>query len=973
MRVIFLYTYLLKYISYTYIQKKIEYKYMKYYIYIYIIVTSIMNSFTTLLLNNKSPKEHNGARNRVYTHTQIGCKEMNIFGGIYNITTDIMPTFWKQYYNYVFEQDNLAYLTERQLPEGGPLLIDLDFRFDYSVDTRQYNNDHITDIIYVYLESIKSLFNIDENTCKFPVYVMEKPNINRVQKDNITKDGIHLIFGIQMNHNIQLLLRKRVLEEINGICDIPVTNSWENVLDEGISTGTTNWQVYGSRKPGYTAYKLTKIYNVSFDNRDKEFIVIPENIENFSIKENIHKLSARYDKYIKLTVNSTVEKMFLSNATEINNRVACNSNSNPNPVPSFNIQAVYNPSNLATITNYEKLKTIVDAMISSFTLHENYLTEIHNYTQILPEKFYEPGSHLMNRRVGFALKHTDDRLFLSWIMLRSKASDFDYNTISDLYEQWTRYFKERIGGVTGRSIIYWAQQYNNEEYLKVKETTISNYVDASLEDYTEYDSAMVLYQMFKDKFICSSIKHQTWYVFRKHHWMLLAEDADLRNKISVDLHNLYQSVLIRTVENMNQFDANSIDYDKLKQKSRKIADICLKTKRTNDKRNIMREAAEIFYDPEFKFHMDENKYLMCFTNGVVDIKNKEFRQGYPHDYITKSTNIPYIEHLESVPGADECKHEIIQFMKQLFPVENINKYMWEHLASTLIGENINQTFNIYRGNGSNGKSLLTDLMASAYGEYAGTCPVTLLTDKRVTIGGTSSEVMQLKGVRYAIMQEPSKDAKINEGMMKQLTGDAKLQARALYSESETFDIQFHIVVCVNTLFEVVSNDNGTWRRICIVEFMSKFVNPDDPFIDDTPYQYPKDPILKEKLTKWAPILMHMLMAIAFKSQGIVQTCDEVKSATNKYRQSQDHISAFVNEMVVSDIGGKVTKNELNELFRKWFADNQGTGKRPPKGVELHEFMNTRFGKYKSGGWNNIKLVYDEEEDDDNEEEIIYKK
>ena len=36
-------------------------------------------------------------------------------------------------------------------------------------------------------------------------------------------------------------------------------------------------------------------------------------------------------------------------------------------------------------------------------------------------------------------------------------------------------------------------------------------------------------------------------------------------------------------------------------------------------------------------------------------------------------------------------------MEQLFPNEELRKYMWEHLASTLIGNNDNQTFNIYTG------------------------------------------------------------------------------------------------------------------------------------------------------------------------------------------------------------------------------------------------------------------------------------
>ena len=60
--------------------------------------------------------------------------------------------------------------------------------------------------------------------------------------------------------------------------------------------------------------------------------------------------------------------------------------------------------------------------------------------------------------------------------------------------------------------------------------------------------------------------------------------------------------------------------------------------------------------------------------------------------------------------------------------------MWEHLASVLYGKNINQTFNIYNGGGSNGKSKLVDLMGLALGDYKGVVPVSLLTERRGGVG-----------------------------------------------------------------------------------------------------------------------------------------------------------------------------------------------------------------------------------------------
>ena len=161
--------------------------------------------------------------------------------------------------------------------------------------------------------------------------------------------------------------------------------------------------------------------------------------------------------------------------------------------------------------------------------------------------------------------------------------------------------------------------------------------------------------------------------------------------------------------------------------------------------------------------------------------------------------------------------------------------MWEHLASCCVGTNENQTFNIYTGSGRNGKSKLAELMTKALGEYKATVPITLITQKRNSIGSTSSEIVQLKGARYAVMQEPSKGDKINEGIMKEITGGDPIQGRALFKDTITFVPEFKLVVCTNTLFDIKSNDDGTWRRIRVCDLSitlllnaGKLLQPDVP-------------------------------------------------------------------------------------------------------------------------------------------------
>jgi phage/plasmid-associated DNA primase len=200
--------------------------------------------------------------------------------------------------------------------------------------------------------------------------------------------------------------------------------------------------------------------------------------------------------------------------------------------------------------------------------------------------------------------------------------------------------------------------------------------------------------------------------------------------------------------------------------------------------------------------------------------------------------------------------------------------------------------------------------------------------------------------------------------MKELTGGDPLQGRALYSESETFEPQFKLVVCTNHLFDIQSNDDGTWRRIRICDFLAKFVDENEKHTDDTPYVFPKDKDLKEKLPKYAPVFMSMLVKRVFETDGHVKDCDVVMAASNKYRQGQDVIAGFMNEMVLKtgNPKDKIKKQELVQSFKVWYQQEQQSGKLP-KSQEIYDMMDKKFGVCKATGWQGLKIKYEEATDE----------
>ena len=930
--------------------------------------TIIYKDLSDFLTKHNAKKVASDTQN-VPTHTRIPDKTLNIYGGSFCISPSELEIFFALFYDNIFLKNNKEYLTEKQMEKGGPILVDFDFRYSYDVETRQHTDDHIQDMVLLYLEELKEFFKFTENV-PFSVFIMEKPHVNRLEDKSVTKDGIHMVVGLQMDSILQVVLRNKILEKLPQVwADFPLINSWESVLDEGISKGKTNWQMFGCQKPGNERYELTQHFVVQYDPTDGEFMIEQQRVLDFNLSKNLIKLSAQYPDNPKFELLPKMQLQYddlLSLGAGKAKLSLPKSKAKVRLLVEGGNNVVEEDGEIALnkITNKDILKKAMDSILARLSASEFHIKETHEYAQTLPEKYYQPGSHLLNRMVAFGLKDTDDRLFLSWVMLRSKASDFDFATIPSLYQEWVKNMKtNKTHGITRRSIMFWSKQDAPEEFEKVKNSNVDKYVEDTLASPTDYDFAMVLYYMFKDKYVCVDMTNRpVWYRFKGHRWEPDKGDS-LRLCISREMYNVYSN---KSASCTVDYYTTGDDQDKMeaiKKRSSYILNISVKLKNTSSKNNIMKEAAAIFYDRYFIKNMDANKWLMCFNNGVVDFKNNEFRNGYPQDYITKTTGIDYVP-FDADSQKSARAQEIYAFMSQLFPVESLNKYMWDHLASCLIGINKNQTFNIYRGDGSNGKSKMTDLMSYALGDYKGTVPITLISEKRNGIGGTSSEVMQLKGIRYAVMQEPSKDTPLNEGIMKELTGGDPIQARALYMESETFTPQFKLCVCTNALFEIKSNDNGTWRRIRICDFMSTFVDKIDTSENAPPHQFLKDKDLEEKLREWAPMFASMLVKRAFETGGEVVDCDVVMASSNKYRQGQDVISAFVNEMVIKTNldCDRIKKKELHEQFKMWFQESQGARKQP-KGTELDEYMDKKFGKnLRAIGWKGVKILYNMEEE-----------
>jgi len=914
------------------------------------------------------------------TNTRIGNP-----GGKYHIATAEYDEFLSLYYRDVVSKGVNEFLTEKQLEQGGPIVVDIDLRYAYETDQKQYKKTHIDEIIQIYLEKLKKIF-IFHDKVSFPIYVFEKPSVNRIEDKKITKDGVHIIIGIQADRITQVLLRKYIVEDMPQSelwSKLPLINAngWEDVFDEGISKGHTNWQLYGSQKPNHEMYRLTHYYEIEYDAVDGEMICTDLNVKKFDMDRDFKKLSVRYREHTSLIFTVEFDEIHQNyeSAHGANHRRAfVRSASNPSLALTTGSSPI--AMNVLQIRNKEQLDLVVQQTLEQMSSNKEYdYVETFDFMMTLPPTYYESGSYDKWIRVGMALCNTNRKLFVFWVAMSAKAKDFQYHTISDMYEKWMGFETGNETGLTRRSIMYWSRAEAPTEYDKVCKKSVDFYIDQVFQmsifngksekgmGSGDADIAFVLKQMYKNEFICASVKYDKWFRFAKHRWVEDECGTTLRKHISEELRDLFRkksdNYVLRNLARQQAMPPQKKDEEGRRspeeERTSKIMEIVLKLSQTSHKDHILKEARELFYDNEIKFLdlLDSDPYLMCFKNGVWDFREKVFRAGRAEDYISKCTNIEYRK-LDRVRDA-KIISEIEDFMAKLFPIEQLRNYMWEHLASSLIGANLNQTFHMYIGGGENGKSVLTDLMSRIFGDYKCDAPLSLITQARMKQGQASPDIVALKGIRYAVMQEPSKGDRINDGALKELTsGTEPIRGRNLFSAPIAFVPQMKLVVCTNEFLEVKTRDHATWRRFRVVDFMSLFTDHPVDGDPEKPYQFKIDRKLKERFPVWSEVFMAMLVEIVLRTDGHVTDCPMVMESTNKYREREDHIAEFIRDRIIVDPDGKITKTEITSEFNLWFQSNYGRG--APPGKEVHEYMDKRFGKFKSalGAWTGAKIRYE---------------
>jgi hypothetical protein len=95
------------------------------------------------------------------------------------------------------------------------------------------------------------------------------------------------------------------------------------------------------------------------------------------------------------------------------------------------------------------------------------------------------------------------------------------------------------------------------------------------------------------------------------------------------------------------------------------------------------------------------------------------------------------------------------------------------LATSVVGDHLNDVFHIWSGTGANGKGLTNNLVATSFGEYYYEPSACLFASQSISGLVPSSELAKLKGKRVVIASEAEPGDKHRYGVLKQCSGHVR--------------------------------------------------------------------------------------------------------------------------------------------------------------------------------------------------------
>ena len=301
---------------------------------------------------------------------------------------------------------------------------------------------------------------------------------------------------------------------------------------------------------------------------------------------------------------------------------------------------------------------------------------------------------------------------------------------------------------------------------------------------------------------------------------------------------------------------------------------------------------------------DAQPFLINCQNVTLDLALEALEGEIPRhyeqasaDYLTKI--IPHDWNM----GAPRPRWN--QFIEEIFPDSQMRAFVQRAVGYSLTGSIREQCFFIAWGTGANGKSVFLNTLQDVIGrDYAAQCdPSTFMVSRGDRI---RADIARLFGVRFLVALETGEGRRLDEALIKGVTGGDRVVAEHKYQAPFEFTPTLKLWLATNHKPTIHGTDYAIWRRVRLL-----------PFTVTIP-EAARDPDLQQKLLREAEGIL------AWAAEGAVAYMRErlnppakVLEATDEYRQDEDILGQFLEDHTVAEPTATVARAGLYRAYKAW--------------------------------------------------------
>ena len=296
--------------------------------------------------------------------------------------------------------------------------------------------------------------------------------------------------------------------------------------------------------------------------------------------------------------------------------------------------------------------------------------------------------------------------------------------------------------------------------------------------------------------------------------------------------------------------------------------------------------------------MNKDPWLFNCQNGTIDLRTGMLRGHRKEDLITQLCPIDFDPNAEC-PLWDST-------LELFFAADRALIEYWRKICGyCLIGVIRDHIMPVAYGKGENGKSTILGTLMDVFGcDYAMKCPPDMLMAKKTDTHPTDRA--DLFGKRLVVAIETEAGRRLNETMVKELTGGDRIRARRMHENFWEFSPTHTLLMATNHKPGIRGNDHGIWRRLKLIPFAVTVKGK--RAIKDMP----------EKLRAEYPGILAWCVrgCLKWQTDGL-EDPSKVQEATEEYREEQDRIGAFLAEHMVEGPNYRVKARELYTRYKTW--------------------------------------------------------